>query len=88
MTQQVYTDLESALNLDRLMDFCDAYHQLKYGHVVKRTSWELGVFIKLYVVPQGDNSVNRGIYFTVNGKRTLWEPTQNDITAEDWVIVH
>jgi hypothetical protein len=88
MTQQVYTDLEMALNLDRLMDFCDAYHQLKYGHVVKRRGWELGSALKLYVVPKDDNTVDRGIYLVVNGKRTLWEPTQSDITAEDWLIVH
>jgi hypothetical protein len=88
MAQQVYTDLEAALNLDKLMDFCDAYHQLKYGHVVKRKEWDLGTALKLYVVPRENNIVDRGIYLISTGKRILWEPTQSDITAEDWVIVH
>lgn len=85
MTQQVYTDLERALNYDKPMDFCEAVVQLRYGHTVRRKEWDQ-TYLKYYVVPK-DNQVEKSIYQVWPENRVLWEPKQTDIIAEDWLIV-
>lgn len=85
---QVYTDLERALNPFKPMDFCEAIYQLRFGHVVRREGWSKDRYLKYYVVPTEGDEVSRGIYLCWPENRIFWEPKQEDITAEDWLIVH
>lgn len=85
---EVYTDLERALNPSKPMDFCEAVYQLRFGHVVRREGWPKTQYLKYYVIPTEGDKVSRGIYMCWPSDKLFWDPKQEDITAEDWLIVH
>lgn len=84
---QVYTDLERALNPFKSMDFCEAVYQLRFGHKVRREGWPKEQWLKYYAIPAEGDNVSRGIYMCWSSDKLFWDPKQEDITAEDWLMV-
>lgn len=83
MTQEVYTDFEFPSS----MDFCMALEQLKFGHRVRRSGWIEELYIKHYAVAVTETISRTGIYQIYKGATVFWIPQQDDIFAQDWVVI-
>jgi|GEM_PF-4955165 len=66
------------------MDFPRALSQVKDGEKFTRQSWFKGTFVMAVYTPyKKDDWVV--FFYPINGVRLPWNPTQNDMFAEDWV---
>lgn len=69
------------------MDFAAALAALKAGGKVARTSWNHpDMYVELE--DANDNHSNPQFNMVVGGEKSKWEPTHEDILAEDWEDGH
>ena len=66
------------------MQFCEVYHQLQYGHKVRREAWPADTYIRLYVLPVNGFTPKRALYLCNSTHKEYYKPEQEDMLATDW----
>lgn len=81
--------------VDIKQDFSWAFQQLRAGEAVKRESWNIGNYLATAAIATSDSEEGEIIYGDPvlalkdenNNWTPEWTPDNEDLFAEDWVIV-
>lgn len=66
------------------MLFCEVYHQLQFGHKVRRASWPEDTYVRMYVIPVNGFATEKGLYLCSTNHKEYYKPEQEDLLANDW----
>lgn len=68
------------------MRFYDASAKMQEGYRISRVKWNDSVWLRYSAETVGKKTVSH-ITAVSDGKEYPWEPTYEDIIADDWILV-
>lgn len=68
------------------MKFYDASAKMQDGYRISRVKWNDSAWLRYSVETSGNKTVSR-ITMVSDGKEYPWEPSYEDIVADDWILI-
>jgi hypothetical protein len=93
LKMDIYFEKMGSLKEERGLPFGEALNLLKYGYKLQREGWNgKGMYISFEEIYSADgrpfNRIGKQLLISLaDGAIGMWNPTQTDLLAEDWVVL-